>query len=423
MGTRGTWIVGCGAVLFLVLMSAGILFLRWTAPPDVPVPPLQTPPDNAYPAYLQLLPKTRQLQASTPGLEQLTRQVYQPGASASTLRRYVAVYEPVRREYRNLLAKPSVVTDWDDIDSLIQASRTFREWARVEAADMRLAFQEGDATRAIDDLRTVLLLAEALRNGAPLLRYLVGEAMIVIAIATFTEGVTKLSPAECDRVVQVVREWEKVRVPYWQALEGEKRFTIAMYHAMHGGGERMKRFFGAPSSAAFPRYAGRLMNLRFAAREAANLYDKTITEAKKPLLRRQPLSTTPKHPLNQSLFATVLSISADKSVITVTRLRLLACAASVRAYRMRHNRYPRTLAEAGVADLNQDPITGGQFVYRTGARGFLLYSAGVDGKDDGGKRVVESRIFEAKGDISLMRYDVPKATATTPPGPEAWLKE
>jgi hypothetical protein len=305
--------------------------------------------------------------------------------------------------------------------AIIEPAATFREWARVEAADIRLALQEGDDARAADDLRTTLLLAEAIRNGAPIIRYLVGEAMISIATTTFTRDFAKLSPAGCDRVVQVVREWEQKRVPFWQTLEGEKRFTIAMYHAMYEGGERMARQFGTPSGAGIPRYMVRIMNLRAATREAARIYDKAIAEAQKPLLQRKPPGT-PGHPLNQGLMTTVFSRSADKSAVSVTRLRLLACAAAVRAYRMRHGSYPRTLAEAGVADLNHDPITGGEFVYRPGAKGFLLYSRGVDGQDDGGKRVEESRIFQAKGDISLISYSVPNATAATPPRAEVWLR-
>lgn len=43
------------------------------------------------------------------------------------------------------------------------------------------------------DLRTTLLLAEAIRNGAPIIRYLVGEAMISIATTTFTRDFAKLS--------------------------------------------------------------------------------------------------------------------------------------------------------------------------------------------------------------------------------------
>lgn len=420
MNTRNTWLIGCGAVVFLVLISGGILYLRWTAPPDVPIPPLPSPPGNAYPIYLQLVQKTRQLEASTPGLEQLVQRATQPRADASILRRYIAAYDPVRREYRKHLSKPSVVTAVKSMDAMMRVAPVFRTWARVEAADIRLALQEGDYRRAIDDLRTTLLLAEAIRNGAPFMQYLVGEAMIVIATAAFAEGLEKLSPAECDRLVRVVREWEQVHVPYWKALEGEKRFTIAMYHAMYEGGERMTRFFGAPSRAGGPRYAGRLMNLRLAAREVVELYDKAIAEAKKPLLRRQPLGITPKHPLNQSLLASVLSGSSDKSTVRVARLRLLACAAAVRAYRMRHGRYPRTLAEAGVADLNKDPITGGEFIYRTGVKGFLLYSVGMDGKDDGGKRVPEAKVTEGTGDLAPVPYRAPRGVVT--PGAAPWLR-
>ncbi|MGC8785386.1 MAG: hypothetical protein ACP5RN_13495 [Armatimonadota bacterium] len=422
MSARNVWFIGCGAVVFLVLMSAGILFLYWTAPPDVPVPPLSTPPNNAYPAYLQLVEKTRQLEASTSNVGTLSERAMQRGASTSDLRQLVAAYQPIRREYRKLRGKPSVVTDWDSMHATMQAGSVLRTWARVEAADIEVAFREGDHARAIDDLRTILLLTENIRRGGTFMRYLVGEAMIVIVTAVFSDGLEKLSPVECDRVVQVIREWEQVRVPFWQALEGEKRFTIAVCHAMHEGGERTARMYGAPPHAGPPRYAGRMFNLRAAAREAARLYDKAIAEAKKPLLQRRLPGVTPKHPLNQALLSTVFNRASDKSAISVARLRLLACAAAVRAYRLRHGHYPRTLAEAGIADLNKDPITGGEFVYHTGAKGFLLYSVGVDGKDDGGKRVVESRIFEARGDISPVRYAVPKASATTPPGPAVWLR-
>lgn len=99
MSVRNIWFIGCGAVVFLVLRSAGILFLRWTAPPDVPVPPLPTPPDNAYPAYLQLVEKTRQLEASTSNVGTLSEKAMQRGASTSDVRQLVAVYEPEQRPH------------------------------------------------------------------------------------------------------------------------------------------------------------------------------------------------------------------------------------------------------------------------------------------------------------------------------------
>ncbi|MDW8105077.1 MAG: hypothetical protein RMM06_08685 [Armatimonadota bacterium] len=416
---RRNLFLGCGALTFLALMLAGVFYLYWTAPPDVPVPPLPTPPDNAYPAIVQLAEKARQIEESTPQFAALARQATSRGADAATLRRFVAVYEPVRREYRQLIGKPSVVTNWNSVPDTMQTNAVLRSWARVEAADIELALREGDYARAVDDLRTVLLLVESARRGGTSMHHLTGEAMIAIATETFLKGFDRLPAAECEQLVRAIREWEQVRVPYWQALEGEKRFTIAMYHAMYEGGKRFERMMGAPSGSSGPDFVVRAMNLRAAAREAARIHDLAIAEARKPLLQRQPLALTPKHPLNQLGFP-ALKKEADKSLVTVTRLRLLACAAAVRAYRMRQGRYPRTLAEAGVTDLNRDPITGGEFMYRTGEKGFLLYSVGADGKDDGGKRVVEARFLEAQGDLSLRRYDVPNATPNTPPGAAVW---
>lgn len=77
-------------------------------------------------------------------------------------------------------------------------------------------------------------------------------------------------------------------------------------------------------------------------------------------------------------------------------------AAAVRAYRLRHGFYPATLNEAGAADLNKDPFTGGGFVYKPGKQGFLMYSMGRDGKDDGGWRASER--YDGRGDITLLPF-------------------
>lgn len=412
-------LIGCGAFALVVFMVGATFYLYWTAPPDVPIPPASVPPlGNAYDAYLQVMRKTRDIEASAPGLSDITRKALMHGADASHLCRYVQFYEPIRREYRKHVGKPSVATNAEDINAFMQSAPVFRTWARAESADIRLAFLQGDHRRAIDDLRTVLLLAEGVRNGAPLLVYLVSEAMLAIVIATFTEGFDKLSADECDRVVQVVREWERQRVPFLAALEGEKRLTVAMYRAMYEGDERMTRMFGPPTGKA-PRYAGKILNLRSAAREAVSLYDQAIAEAKKPWLKRKPAGTA-SHILNNLLISHLLAPRADRSVTSTARLRLLACSAAVRAFCLRHGRYPHALAEAGVADLNVDPFTGQGFVYRVSPKGFLLYSIGADGVDDGGKRVPVGKLLDGKGDLSLIRYSAPQGATT--PGTESWLK-
>lgn len=102
----------------------------------------------------------------------------------------------------------------------------------------------------------------------------------------------------------------------------------------------------------------------------------------------------------------------------LTTIRLLGCAAAVRAYRLRHGSYPATLTEAGVADLNRDPFTGGAFVYKATEEGFLLYSVGEDGVDDGGKRVAEQ--LSGRGDVALIPFY--RRQTDTEQGEPVWLR-
>ena len=51
-------------------------------------------------------------------------------------------------------------------------------------------------------------------------------------------------------------------------------------------------------------------------------------------------------------------------------------------FKNKHGRLPKTLAEAGVKDI--DPFNGEPFKYRRTDAGFVIYSVGYDRKDDGG---------------------------------------
>ena len=58
------------------------------------------------------------------------------------------------------------------------------------------------------------------------------------------------------------------------------------------------------------------------------------------------------------------------------------------------------LVPASIIQLPEDPFNPDGFIYRTNATGYLLYSIGPDGKDDGGaKLVVPSGNGIPKGDI------------------------
>lgn len=58
-------------------------------------------------------------------------------------------------------------------------------------------------------------------------------------------------------------------------------------------------------------------------------------------------------------------------------------------YRIKTGRYPAKLSE--IASLAKDPHTGKPFAYRQRGNGFVLYSVGPDGKDDGGRRAISMK--------------------------------
>ena len=89
---------------------------------------------------------------------------------------------------------------------------------------------------------------------------------------------------------------------------------------------------------------------------------------------------------------------------TVARLTMLEMA--MQAYRLRHGDWPDRLEQVIPADdwLIVDPFSRDlqcKLVYRRTEDGFLLYSVGYDGDDDGGKRPKESDLWDADSDISL----------------------
>jgi hypothetical protein len=95
------------------------------------------------------------------------------------------------------------------------------------------------------------------------------------------------------------------------------------------------------------------------------------------------------------------------------KMRLLICDLAIRAYRLDHGRNPAKLADLVpeyLSGLPKDPFSGGQFVYRLTPKGYLLYSVGVNGVDDGGKQSSLAGLGD-DGDILL---DDPPSPPTTP---------
>jgi hypothetical protein len=90
------------------------------------------------------------------------------------------------------------------------------------------------------------------------------------------------------------------------------------------------------------------------------------------------------------LYSMVARIAAPNILLFYARMERAAArrglallALDVCDFRSRSGRLPSTLAEIGT-DLPADPFTGKPLNYRADARGFTVYSTGMDGKDNSG---------------------------------------
>lgn len=414
--------IGCLTASLMGVLSLVLLVRWWTAPIDIPRP--QRPPepaDNPYDVYRSLAAYTAQIFRTDPMLSYAERELFPSRREVRVDRPALAQYllqkmQPVRLEYRRHLHKPCVVimeyTPAWEFPELAE----FRRWANVEALDIALAAREGDDARAIEDYRTVLLLSEQIRNQGTILHYLIGSSMQSAVTRQMSEVLSQLSPQQCDRLLQVVREWERKRVSPVRVVGVERDFYLTVLHDLYSGRYDTLRAF--TEHRAIARWNPKWLNLRLAAREGMAYFRWMEKELSKPIIRqRRPKE--PRHPV-ASLLLPVYDGLTQATGYATTRVLLLGCAAAVRAYRMRHGSYPATLSEAGANDLDKDPFTGGSFVYKPAGEGFLLYSVGKDGVDDGGKRVPEH--WDGSGDVSLLPFYGRRVGTVTEQGEPVWLR-
>ena len=103
-----------------------------------------------------------------------------------------------------------------------------------------------------------------------------------------------------------------------------------------------------------------------------------------------------------------------------TRVQLLIADLAVRSYRREHGELPEALSVLVpdyITAVPHDPNSNGRLIYRVTDDGYLLYSVGPDGKDDGGRPMADPY---SDGDFVVdTRYDrLPPAPAQLQPAEE-----
>lgn len=385
--------------------------------PVLTVPPRQYPPNNAYDA-LKIIANEFFIQRKSERLREAISKVQNKNYSLTPEEhaRLVQYLEPYLQEYAYFLDQPSKVVLEYDPRFLLPELAQFRSMARLEAYFIHHDLTNGRDLAAMQRLDRVLKLAHHIRHEGSVIHYLSGSAMTNIAMEPLRVSPDLLdNPQALEQLLRTAQQMERRRAPAWKALETERLFYRALLLGLRDGRWTLREILGTEPA------QHRFADLSFLSREALSgwyyerfvmprkipnalqeceqIMEFSIAEFKKPYHERAKAFPQPKEYLNQmalhDLFPDSLS---DREAREIALIRLWGVLSAIRLHKLRSGQYPKRLEELGLGELMIDPFSGKPFLYKVDPKkGFLLYSVGLNGVDDGG--AFSHNEFASDGDM------------------------
>jgi len=423
------WLIGCGALAGVaLLLCVGALVWLWV-PPRIELPPRQYPPNNAYPEYRTLGEEMQRRVRSDARLQRISRAISarQP-LSAADRAYYLQQMAPYLRRYDQLTQRPSVVTSERDAGAVYPELVFTRELARIDSYFMREELRQRRYREALKRAERLSRLADQVRNGGPLIHYLVGGALYAIALDPIRHELPRIHDrAALNALLQLAREYERTRVPLWKCIEEEYYFGLNMYYKLATGRLSAEQLTDSPPDSSLEQIASRFGGVvdRYLAKDAIPEYRRIMTRfieefkqpfGKRPMRTEADIEKETRNPLNKTLLPVFAKVS-EKEAGEVAVMRLIGCATAIRLHKLRTGNYPASL-EALRPELGEmiiDPFSGKPFVYKTDPRkGFLLYSVSLNRMDDGGATTYQG-FPDVRGDLSPVKVPIPDHLKGTPP--------
>lgn len=323
----------------------------------------------------------------------------------------------------------------------------YRNYARILAADARLAAQRALPDRAHDDLLAILGLARHAEEGRSVIGDLVGIAIRVVAFELLAEivvqspdlldepqlarlqaaiGATMPPTApKVDLEIERLQQFDYAQRVFTDNGNGDGRICysgIRFIRAMADeNGPAVGAFFLGPISAV--RFATRKqfldeMDLLCAAIEQDSqgpLWQWPDTPGAAFVRQREALTDRPVLINLPLILAPALGKAATAHEHCMQSRDAALVIVAIARYRLLHGRYPDTLDSLlpdFLARIPPDRYDGAPIKYRLTDAGFpVLYSVGADRRDDGG--------FPRDGDedgVEAMKWVSPSEARLLPPG-------
>jgi hypothetical protein len=289
---------------------------------------------------------------------------------------------------------------------------------------MGLALLDGDADEFHAAFLHALSAARACAWRASvipvLVSYSIQNEVLEVVIQGIVEG--RLDPALCRRLLGTLNT--HTRFPPELAVEGERMITLDLidrfYHRVVEGSP-FADWPGGPLNLAVagPRFERSMANWMF---DRASAYfaagphpDEQTAAAYRHMMRSTDTAAwAGRHLILSMTFPSLGKLDSVVRVNRVTRGGVCAMLA-LELHRAEHGGYPDALEQlvpAFLDELPPDPYSDGPLRYRridpAGdelGRAYLLYSVGLDGQDNGGKRHPDRRISALGNRIRAAGYD------------------
>lgn len=269
-----------------------------------------------------------------------------------------------------------------------------RHMARLNGARMHLARERGETAEYLDALESTLALARMTASHPSLIGGLTALGVESLAHDQIDACLAERPGAEWVDGVALALARQRIRLPRNYHIEGERLLTL----------DGIAWFFAAPRNARLGAFSpmlnrmsgggpGRLGTYAANRRTADAIYDAASAMA---LLEPSERSGTRVwNGPTDLLLLDILLPAMDRAIETFdqaeARRRGTQVLLALERFRLDRGDYPRALAELApdvLPSLPLDPWSGEPLRYTPveggGGRGFLLYSVGPDGADDGG---------------------------------------
>jgi hypothetical protein len=330
-----------------------------------------------------------------------------PQSPAADVLTALSIFNPALEELRQAAARPEARMPLDYEDGFDAAAKMLPWLAETKRCAQFLQLrsiadvQDGQGAAALADIKLLLRVNDSLRSQPFLITFLVRMAIQSIALQPIYEGLAQhcwndgqLAELENtlatqdfladslaalrDEKVFAIHDFEKERITRMMIYSDGKQVMTNHMSAMPAAYFYQNQFWFAQLN---DRYAALIdMNNRVLSPSAFKRLNEEMEAAKKhySIYKVQALMTVP------AIWATILKTSR---IQTEVDLATVACA--LERFRLAHGSYPETLdalAPRFIEKLPNDIINGQPLHYRLEPNGqFVLYSIGLDEKDDGGQ--------------------------------------